>query len=133
MADLIFEKTYIKITFFKEKELAEMVWTGKSTHEEYIEAYSFILDFMNKGNKITKHISDIHKQSVVSPETRRWFQDVALPKAVELGLKKSVIISDNNPFKQYYINLVLKLSNKFPVDVKIVVNNEEAEAFLFKV
>jgi hypothetical protein len=81
---------------------------------------------------VTRFMSDIRNQGVVSPESRKWFEKEMVPAAMENGLKRAAVISGSNAFKMYYINLILSSVNKFNLPFKIFNDEEKAVDFLMK-
>lgn len=83
-----------------------------------------------KLNKTHYFISDIQKQGVVGPEDRKWFEAVAIPTAIELGLAKAAIIFDGNVFKMYYINMLLNHFTNKGVPMKFFKDLKGAEKWI---
>ncbi|NJK85888.1 MAG: hypothetical protein HC906_07905 [Bacteroidales bacterium] len=75
-------------------------------------------------------MSDIRKQGVVGPEDRKWFETVAIPAAIGVGLQKAAVIHDANAFKMYYINIILQHVLKKGVPMKFFGNTEQAYQWL---
>lgn len=125
----ILDTPYAKVTFNKSHQLGQITWKGKATSVEYQNAFNVLLDFQ-KSETITRYISDIRKQGIISPSDRKWFETVALPKAIEQGLKASAVVFDGNAFKKYYINIILAATNKFGLPTKLFSTYEEAEKWL---
>ncbi|MDA3891952.1 MAG: STAS/SEC14 domain-containing protein [Salinivirgaceae bacterium] len=113
----------------KEKQLGMIKWKGKSTSEEYQSTFLSLLDLQKK-ETITRYISDIRDQGVISPSDRKWFETVALPLAISQGLKAAAVILDGNVFKKYYVNVVLASTNKFGLPFKMFSTLEEAIVWL---
>jgi hypothetical protein len=122
---VLLDTDYAVVTFDKAKSLGMIKWKGKSTSEEYQQAFVSLLE-IQKTNEITRYISDIRNQSVISPSDRKWFETVAFPRAVEQGLKAAAVVFDGNVFKKYYINVVLASTNKFGLPMKVFNDLDEA-------
>jgi len=125
----ILETEYADVIFEKEKKMGMIVWKGKSTSAEYRNAFQVLLDYQKK-EKITRYISDIRKQSIISPDDRKWFESHAFPLAVEQGLEIAAIVFDGNVFKKYYINVILNAVNKFGLPLKAFNDLDEAVSFV---
>ena len=79
-----------------------------------------------KNHEAQNFLSDIREQSVVSPENRKWFEEIMIPQAIDVGLKRAAVIFDGNVFKKYYLNMIIKVTNKFGLPLKIFNSEEEA-------
>lgn len=127
MEQLILDKPYARVVYFPERSLAQVTWNGKATREEYIGVFQSIFDFSDKnGIQTDNYLSDIRNQAVVGPEERKWFETVAVPEAVKRGLKRAAVVFDGNVFKKYYLNLILKTTNKFKLPLKFFNDPESA-------
>ena len=49
-----------------------------------------------------------------------------IPKGIDVGLKRAGVIFDGNVFKKYYLNMIIKVTNKFGLPLKIFNKQEEA-------
>lgn len=126
---VIYDKEYATITYDKGKSLASIEWKGKTNSEEYREIFNTLLEFQKKENVI-RYLSDIRNQSVIAPDDRKWFETVAMPKAVEQGLKAAAVIFDGNVFKKYYLNVILSATNKYGLPLKLFNETDDAIAWL---
>jgi len=129
---ILLNAPYAEVSFDKENELGIITWKGKCTSEEYQDAFKRLLE-LQKTEKITRFISDIRKQAIISPLDRKWFETIALPQAVQQGLKISGVVFDGNAFKKYYINMILAVTNKFGLPTKVFNDKEQAIAFVMGV
>lgn len=129
MEQKVFESACATAYYISDKKLGKIVWNGALTPEEYKKPFIALIDLAKKGTVITRFLSDIRKQGVVSPESRKWFEKEMLPAAIENGLKRAAVISSSNAFKMYYINLILGSVNKFNLPFKIF--NDEGKALDF--
>jgi len=123
------ETHYATISYSEEKRIGMIKWTGKCTSEEYREAFLFLIEQQKKYNLI-RFLSDVRDQGVISPDDRKWFEHVAIPMSIELGLKAAAVIFIGNVFKKYYLNVILQATNKFGLPVKLFVELEPAEEWL---
>lgn len=126
---VILDTNYATVTFDEDKSLGKIEWKGKCTSEQYQGAFLSLLD-LQKTKKISRYISDIRNQSIISPTDRKWFENEALPRAIEQGLKAAAVVFDGNAFKKYYINVILSATNKFGMPMKVFSELEEAENWL---
>jgi hypothetical protein len=125
MEKVILDTDYASISHNSELKLGKIVWKRKTSTEEYQYAFITLLEYA-KSNQTDNFLSDIRNQSVVSPENRKWFEEEMLPKAIETGLKRAGVVFDGNIFKKYYINMIIKVSNKFGMPLKMFSSEEEA-------
>ena len=115
----------VKAYFYPEIKLMHFVWLQNCVGEKYRYNFQQALDFAAK-NDACYFISDIRKQGVVGPEDRKWFETVAIPGAIEQGLKRAAVIADGNIFKMYYLNMLLKVFTKMAVPFKLFNNTRLA-------
>jgi len=125
MKKILLDTDYAEVSYDSDLKLGKIEWKRKTSTEEYQYAFMIILDYAKK-NPADNFLSDITKQSVVSPENRKWFETEMLPQAIEAGLKRAGVIFDGNVFKKYYLNMIIKVSNKFGLPLKMFSSEEEA-------
>jgi len=125
MKKILLDTDYAQVSYDSDLKLGKIEWKRKTSTEEYQYAFMIILDYAKK-NPADNFLSDITKQSVVSPENRKWFETEMLPQAIEAGLKRAGVIFDGNVFKKYYLNMIIKVSNKFGLPLKMFSSEEEA-------
>lgn len=126
---IVLDEHTLKQNILKRRAWGIITWKGKSTSEEYQNTFNILLELQKKEN-ITRYISDTSKQSIISPADRKWFETVALPKAIEQGLKITGVIFDGNAFKKYYLNIIIGATNKFKLPLKLVSTRDEAIAWV---
>lgn len=126
MEKVILDTDYAEISHNPEFKLGKIVWKRKTSTEEYQYAFITLLEYA-KTHPTDNFLSDIRNQSVVSPENRKWFEEEMLPKAIEAGLKRAGVVFDGNVFKKYYINMIIKVSNKFGLPLKMFSSEDEAK------
>ena len=125
--ETIFEDDYSKLTYEEDLKVLTITWKNKKlTFEEYQKPFKTALEFMGK-KPVENYISDIRDQGIISPEFRRWLQEVAMPEAAKAGLKRVVGVANVNIFKQYYINNVFQSAKKFGMPFKMFNTIEEAK------
>jgi SpoIIAA-like len=132
MEQKIFESPSAVVYYVADKTLGKIVWRGTLTPEEYKKPFLALIDLAKKGTSVTRFMSDIRNQGVVSPESRKWFEKEMVPAAMANGLQRAAVISGSNAFKMYYINLILSSVNKFNLPFKIFNDEEKAIDFLMK-
>ena len=132
MEQKILEAPYVMVYYFPDKNMGKIVWSGVPTGEEYKKPFLALIDLAKKGTIVTRFLSDIRKQGIVAPDSRKWFEKEMIPAAIENGLKRAAVVSDGNAFKTYYINLILSAVNKFNLPFKIFNSEDKAVEFLMK-
>jgi hypothetical protein len=128
MKKIILDTDYAEISYDAELKLGRIEWKKKTTTEEYQYAFITLLEYA-KNHPSDNFLSDIRKQSVVSPENRKWFESEMLPRAIEAGLKRAAVVFDGNVFKKYYINMIIQVTNKFGLPMKVFSSEEDALAW----
>ena len=129
--NLVFvNEPYAMGIYFPDKLLVYINWKGRQNSEQYRETLQKALD-LELEHKVKFYISDVRNQRLVSPEDRKWFQEVAMPTAIERGLEKAAVIFAGNVFKKYYLNNIFNASKKFGLPLKFFYSKEEAENWLF--
>lgn len=123
----IFKSSYAVAVFIPEKKCVEVTWHGNQTTDEYKAVFNALLKFQKEsGFSVVGYVSDIRDQGVVNPNSRKWFEQVALPAAVSQGLKFAAVVFDGNTFKRYYLNLILQVANVYGLPLKFFNSKEEA-------
>lgn len=130
MKKIVMDTKFAEISHDSELRLGKIEWKAKASTEEYQFAFITLLEYAEK-HSTDNFLSDIRNQSVVSPENRKWFEEVMLPRAIEAGLKRAGVVFDGNVFKKYYINMILQVTNKFKLPLKAF-NSEEDAILWFK-
>jgi len=125
--ETIFENEFAALTYEEDLKLLTITWkNSKLTFEEYQRPFQIALAYMGK-KPVDNYISDIRDQGIISPEYRKWLQEVAMPEAAKAGLKRVVGVANVNIFKQYYINNVFQSAKKFGIPFKMFNTIEEAK------
>lgn len=108
---IVYSSDYAEATYIEEYKMALMVWKRLVIpSEEYRKALTFLLDY-GDNVKIVSYLSDGRNSGPVDPSDRKWFQDIAIPRAEKLGLKHSAVIIKNDPFRKFYLNSIIKVVN----------------------
>jgi len=125
------DEEYALGVYDPEKLIVKIYWKGKQNSEQYRNTLQKAIDLMLE-HKVKYYLSDIRQQRIVSPEDRKWFQEVAMPSAIKNGLERAVVIFAGNVFKKYYLNNIFNASKKFGLPLKFFYSEEEAEEWLFQ-
>lgn len=128
-SEILLTTKYATAFYNHSRQLMGIEWKGSCTKEEYQQLFEVLLN--NARNKPTRlFYSDLRKQGVIAVESRKHFEEYVTPESIKLGLKKTGVVTDSNVFKRYYLNLLIKASNKFGNPIKICSSPEEAMEFL---
>lgn len=133
MERIIFQEAYATVYYNDELELGKVVWHGNPDFEQYKKPFEALLELAKKGTPVRKFISDIRKQGVINPGSRKWFESEMMPAAIQEGLVCAASIFDGNAFKKYYMNMIISASGKFGLPLKLFNTEEEAVDWLNKV
>lgn len=124
---VILSESYVRITYHLDLKMVMLVWNGTFSMEQYQSALEFALDYQQKESLVIDNfLSNIMKQGVVNPSNRKWFEQVALPRAVKQGIKRAAVVFDGNIFKKYYLNLILQTSKVYKLPLKFFSSENEA-------
>lgn len=124
---LVFHESFARIIYESKNKMIKVVWNGTFSKEQYQLAIEKALDFQQKEKApIENYLSNILNQGIVNPESRKWFEQVAMPRAVKQGLKRAAVVFDGNVFKKYYLNLILQATNAYKLPLKFFNSEEEA-------
>jgi len=124
---VLLEESFVRITLHPDLKMVKVVWNGSFSIEQYQSALEFTMDYQQKEKvPIENYLSNIIKQGIVNPNTRKWFEQVALPKATKQGLKRASVVFDGNAFKKYNLNLILQTSKIYKLPLKFFNTEEEA-------
>ena len=124
---VIFDESYALVLYVPKYKLIKIVWNGNVTNNQYREAFLVGLEFQEKtGSLVRNFLSDVRDQGVINPDNRKWFETVALPRAIKQGLKRAAVVFDGNLFKKYYLNIILQAANYFKLPLKFFSSTEEA-------
>jgi len=125
--EVLQENEYAKVYFDNELKTGVIVWKDyKLTSEAYRDAFEVLIKFSEGKDIFHNYFSDGRLQSVVSPDDRKWFQENIIPKAIKNGLKRGAVLISGNSFKKYYMNMIIKGSRKFPIEIKIFDKEDKA-------
>lgn len=130
----IFENEIAKTDYDSDKKLVTVTWKESAkaiTMEEYKQPFEEGLIYMESSNAEAKYfLSDIRNQRPVSPKYRKWFQSVAIQRASDAGIIRGAVVMENNVFKKYYINHIMKTLKKVNMEFKAHKSVEKAIEWL---
>jgi len=129
---VVLDTKYAHVTYNPALKIGKVEWKAKASSEEYQKAIISLINYAEKNHPVLYYLTDITKQSVVSPEDRKWFENIMVPKAMGMGLKKAAVIFDGNVFKKYYINMIIQVTGKLGLPLKMFNKEEDAIQWLIK-
>lgn len=119
----------ISAHYYSEIKTIHFIWKQRSLGNDYRQPFLDAGEFAENHDAIY-FLTDIRNQGIVGPDDRKWFEDVALPLAIERGLQKSAVVFEGNIFKLYYINMLLKHFAKKSIPMKFFKSLDEAKEWL---
>jgi len=128
---VVVDEHYAQVTYNPVLKIGKVDWKAKATSEEYQKTIISLIEYAEK-HPIHYYLADITKQSVVSPDDRKWFENIIVPKAIGMGLKKAAIVFEGSVFKKYYINMILQVTNKLGLPLKLFNSEEDAIQWCLK-
>lgn len=129
--DLLLDKPFASVYHFTDTKIGYVYWKKSPSFEQYKEPFEVLLERHEK-SPIDYFLSDIINQGVSSGEKKEWFKEVALKKAIDGGVKKGAVIINDNPFKEFYVNIILKATNRMGLPFKIFRNIDQAKSWLIE-
>ena len=126
MKNILNDNEFAEVSYETDLKLGKIIWKKKPTFEAYQEAFLTLIEYSKEKQLVESVMTDTRNQGVVSPENRKWLEKECLPLAVKKGLKRTAVIFDGGVFKQYYLNMILKVINKYGAPMKLFKNEEEA-------
>jgi len=128
---VVHDNEYSKAYFDTELRSGVIEWKNKKLNDvEYKLPLVKLIEYSNGKKIFENYYSDARFQSVVSPSSRKWFEDNMVPAAIENGLKRGAVVITKNPFKKHYMNMIISSSKKFPIKIKVFDDPEKAKDWL---
>jgi hypothetical protein len=121
----------LDIFYYPELKIMHYYWKRRTLGEEYRNSFLKGHDLADK-NPTNYFLSDICNQGIVGPDDRKWFETVAIPGAINRGLKRAAVVFDGNTFKMYYLNMLLQTFMKKGIPMKFFKDNDTAVDWLLK-
>ncbi|MFC2152030.1 hypothetical protein ACFLSE_05830 [Bacteroidota bacterium] len=126
MKNILNDNEFAEVSYETDLKLGKIIWKKKPTFEAYQSAFITLIEHSKEKQQVESVMTDTRKQGVVSPEYRNWLEKECLPMAIKLGLKRTAVVFDGGVFKKYYLNMILKVINKFGAPMKLFKTEEEA-------
>lgn len=124
---VILDEVFVRMTYCQKLKMLKVVWRGTVGTEQYQQTLTFGMEYQEKNQvPIENYLSDIRRQGVVNPESRKWFEQVAIPRSIKQGLKRAAVVFDGNAFKRYYLNMILQTTNIYRFPLKFFDSKDEA-------
>ena len=128
---IVLDEDYACVSYNPVLKIGKVEWKGKATSEEYQKSIISLIEYAKK-HPVHYYLADITKQSVVSPDDRKWFENIVIPKAIGMGLKKAAVVFGGSVFKKYYLNMILQVTNKLGLPLKLFNKEEDAVPWFLK-
>ncbi|GEM_PF-802035 len=119
---------FVTVALHEDLHLVSVTWKPKAlSFSDYKYAFEVSLEYQEKGDvPIFNFLSDVRAQTVVSPQYRKWFQEVAVPSAAKFGMKRGAVATDASVFKRYYLNHIMDTTKHFGLALKLFKEPENA-------
>jgi len=128
----VFKNEYVEISYEDKSKILLISWKNKElSFEEYQQPFLFGLK-MIKEKPIVNFIDDIRNQTIIAVNYRKWLQEVAIPEAIDNGLKRVVIITNTNIIKRFYVNNIYQSTEIFGIPFKMFNSIDKATNWLLK-
>jgi hypothetical protein len=109
---VVIDNDFVEASYIEEYKLAQIVWKQKMIPSDmYRYAFTNLLDY-TENVSVINFLSDSRNSGANAPDDRKWFQEVAMPRAQKNGLIRGAIVIKLDPFKKYYINTLIKWGQK---------------------
>jgi len=102
MRDLLLEHQTVEVWYNGEINSIEFIWRATPDFEDYKNIFREVALF-TKQNRPEGWLSDIRMQGIVSLECSKWLSSEIIPQAIENGMKKIAVISNQDIFQQFYV------------------------------
>jgi len=125
----ILDTEYALVEYYEEALIVQITWkkVKQLSLEDYQNALNKALDYQEENTeKVKFYLSDIKLQGVLSPAYRKWFQEIAIPRALKNGLLAGAVIFEGNVFQKYYLNNIMNSTKKFGIKFKFFNKREDA-------
>jgi len=131
--EVYFENEYITVSYIKELNAVRQEWKEFKviSFENYQLAFNKSQD-LQRIKKAETFFSDTRKQGIINPEQRKWLLEESLPKAVEIGMKRIVVLAEMSVFKRYYLNTIMSTINKVKIPFKIFSDEDKVIQWIKK-
>lgn len=129
MEEKLYDSEVVSWTYSKEGQLAHITWKKSSDSSEYRNIFTSIIEFAGK-NQVKYVLSDMRKQGPVQAEDLKWLELEVLKKAVEHGVCKIALVSEDTIFSTIYAETIKRKLSETPIDVSIFQEDMSAKAWL---
>jgi len=125
-ANILSQYKFATTYYDSDTKIAGVKWHGSFTKDEYIALFDQLFEDV-RGKSVIGFYSDIREQGVVPVAARKHFEKEFSPKGKEIGIDKTGVVTDASPFKKYYLNTLIKVTNR---PVKLCSKPEDALSFI---
>jgi hypothetical protein len=132
MNEILYESDIVSLIYFKPEQLVELVWKKSPNSAEFRSTYSAAIDFAKKC-KTPFFLSDIRNEGPVLMEDLKWLEKEVIVRAVDFGVKKVALVSDNTLYSNLYAETIKKKFDNSPIKVNIFEDFASAKAWLLAI
>lgn len=129
MEQILYESDIVTLTFTKEEKLTLLTWKQSADSEEYREMFNTVIEFSKK-NKINFMLSDMRNEGVVKPEDLQWLEVEVLNKAVEHGVLKIALVTEDTIFSNVYAETIKRKLKASLIEVSLFLDITSARSWL---
>jgi hypothetical protein len=129
MEEKLYDSSVVSLIFSKKENLVHITWKKNTDSEEYRNIFNSILEFA-KNNMVKYVLSDMRKEGLVKTDDVKWMELEVLKRAVEHGVLKIALISDDTIFSNIYAETVKRKLRESPIEVSIFQDATSAKAWL---
>ena len=128
---ILLDEEYVLLYYVPKYKVGVTKWSGgKISSENYRKTFETLINYINDGHDFVNYISDLTNQPIIPPTDRKWFQSYVLIEAEKVGLKRGAVVISGNPFKKYYMNLIIRASGKYNINIKLFSDMEVAQKWV---
>lgn len=123
----LLDEPFAIVSYEAEFSEIKLIWKNVTmTFDDYKKVFNTALEAQQQ-YKPVHFLSDVREQKILPPHFRKWFQEVAIPKAREQGLQRAAVVFSGNVFKKYYLNNIFNTTKTFGIELKFFNEVEPAE------
>jgi hypothetical protein len=124
--ETILENDFVNVYYIPDLKILELVWKRKVSSEEYRSVFPFIVKYAEDNRNVVNYLADIRLQGIVSPDDRKWFQEIIVPMAFNAGVIRGAVVFSGNVFAKYYLNNISGTTKNIGIPLKFFGSKEDA-------
>ena len=112
MEEKLYDSDIATVIYNKEDLLAHITWKQNTDSSEYRTIFHNIVEFaMN--NQVRYVLSDMRKEGLVQVEDIKWLELEVLKKAVEYGVVKIALVTEDTIFSNIYAETIKRMGGAY--------------------